>query len=383
MILKKIYADNAATTRLDEDAFEAMKKYMIDEYANPSANYSFSRIPSKAIEDSRGIIASCINADKNEIYFTSGGTEGNNWAIKSIAHSKHLKGNIIVSKIEHHAILKSCKWLEEQGISIIYLSVNEKGEVDPKELEEKINSDTILVSIMYANNEVGTIQPIKQLVHIAHKHGVLFHTDAVQAVGHIPIDVKDIGVDFLTASAHKFNGYKGTGFTYVSSSIEIDSLLSGGAQEKGKRAGTENVAGIVAMGVALKKNCETMACHMSKIQHISDKLITMLDMYKLDFIRNGSAYSLPGIVSLSFKNIEGELLMHRLDFKGIYVSTGASCNSKETVASHVLEAMNVPSEYINGTIRLSFGKENTLYDAEEVAKAIYEIIQMKQVMKSK
>lgn len=373
MVSRKIYADNAATTRLDIDAFEVMKKYMLDEYANPSAKYSFSREPSKALENSRAIIANCINADKSEIFFTSGGTEGDNWILKGISHSMSDGGNIIVSEIEHHAVLESCKWLEKKGFTITYLPVNKDGLVEPKYLEAAIKSDTFLVSVMYANNEVGSIQPIKELVDIAHKHGVLFHTDAIQAVGHIPIDVKKVGVDFMTASAHKFNGYKGTGFAYISSSINIDSLISGGSQEKKKRAGTENVAGIVAMEVALKKNCDEVNQHIKQLQLISDTLIKELREYKIDFIKNGASNSLPGIVNLSFLNADGEMLMHRLDFKGIYVSTGAACNSKETVASYVLKAMKVPEEYIKGTIRLSFGNENTVLDAKCIAKAIYDI----------
>lgn len=377
MVINRIYADNAATTKMDREAFERMKEFLLEEYANPSANYSFSRKAHKAISDARLTIANSINARKDEIYFTSGGTEGDNWIIKGVAMMHRNSGKIITTKIEHHAVLETCAWLESKGYTVEYLPVDERGLVDTEDLEKAISNDTVLVSIMLANNEIGTIQRIKELVDISHKHGIVFHTDAVQAVGHIPVDVKELGVDFLTASAHKFNGCKGVGFAYIAEKVEIDALLTGGAQEKNKRAGTENVGGIVAMAIALENNCKKLDDYKKHVENLVNVLIEEMDASGVCYLRNGAKDSLPGLVNLSFRNIEGEMLLHRLDLKGICISTGAACNSKETVVSHVLKSIKVPEEFIEGTIRISFGKDNTVEEAKVIAKAIIDIVEKK------
>lgn len=370
-----IYADNAATTKLDICAFDVMKKYLLKEYANPSAKYSFSRLPARAIKEARNSIALCIGANHNEIFFTSGGTEGNNWIIKEVlCYEKN--AHIITSCIEHHAVLEACSSLEKRGHSVTYLPVNKYGQVEEASLKKAIRPETKLVSIMMANNEIGTIQNISSLTRIAHSHNILFHTDAVQAVGHIPIDVKRLDVDFLTASAHKFNGCKGTGFVYVRNGIEINPFLEGGSQEMKKRAGTENVAGIVAMSVALEKNCQCLKQYKQSMDAVVELFLEELRKREVDFIVNGSETSLPGLVSVSFKNAEGEMLLHRLDLKGIYVSAGAACNSKDIEQSHVLEAIEVPREYINGTIRVSFGRDNTTEHAAIIANQIADILEM-------
>lgn len=373
MNTRVIYADNAATTRLDNYAFDAMKKYLLEEYANPSAKYSFSRLPARVIKEARNSIALCIGANHNEIFFTSGGTEGNNWIIKEvICFDKN--AHIITSCIEHHAVLQACSSLEQKGYSVTYLPVNKYGQVDESSLKKAIRPETKLVSIMMANNEIGTMQNISSLAKIAHSRNILFHTDAVQAVGHIPIDVKRLDVDFLTASAHKFNGTKGTGFVYVRNGIEINPFLEGGSQEMKKRAGTENVAGIVAMSVALEKNCQCLKQYKQSMDAVVELFLDELRKRKVDFIINGSETSLPGLVSVSFKNVEGEMILHRLDLKGIYVSTGAACNSKDIEQSHVLKAIEVPREYINGTIRVSFGRDNTTEHAAIIANEIADIL---------
>lgn len=373
---KIIYADNAATTKLDIDAFNVMKAFLLNEYANPSSKYSFSRPAKKAIKEARQSIADCLNTKSEEIFFTSGGSEGDNWILKSVAHSTS-KRHIITSVIEHHAILETCQKLEREGYQVTYLPVDNSGHISVEDLEKAITSDTTLVSIMMANNEIGTIQKIKELAEVAHENGVLFHTDAVQAVGHIPIDMEVLKVDFLTASAHKFNGYKGTGFVYIKEQNKIEPFIFGGAQEKQMRAGTENVAGIAAMATALKKNVQNMQENDKKTRAVVNALIEELRSCKLDFIRNGSDDLLPGIVSLSFKNSDGELVLHRLDLQGICISTGAACNSVETVASHVISAIGLTDNYANGTIRVSFNQDNTEEEARIIANEICRIINSK------
>ena len=366
-----IYADNAATTKLDIEAFEAMKPFLVDSFSNPSQPYSFSRVSRTAIKEAREIIAKCIGADSEEIFITSGGTESDNWAIKIASCG----GNVITSTIEHHAILNSCIALERSGGTVSYLGVDNRGMVDITELEAKIDTSTKLVSVMFANNEIGTIQPITQLVEIAHKHNCLFHTDAVQAVGHVKIDVHEIGVDLLSASAHKFNGPKGIGFLFIKKGIDIFPLIDGGSQEFGYRAGTENVASIVAMAIALKNNCDHIEENANKIRFLENRLMNGLDNMKLDFIRNGSDMRIPGNVNLSFRDFEGEPLLHRFDLMGICISTGAACDSVNTQVSHVIQAIGVPEVYAKGTIRISLGKDNTKDDVDEILKAIRKIMQ--------
>lgn len=369
-----IYADNAATTKLDIDAFEAMKPFLLDEYGNASQPYSFARKPKQALKEARATIAQCINAEPEEIFFTSGGTESDNWAIKGTAFSDLEKRAIITSQIEHHAVLKACADVEKLGYPVAYLPVTAEGIVTAEALNSVITSNTRLVSVMYANNEIGTIEPIKELCEIAHRNGAFFHTDAVQAVGHVQIDVKELGVDMLSASAHKFNGPKGIGFLYIKKGTPITSYISGGAQEFGMRAGTENVASIVGMAVALKKNCDNLAENMQHVENIESHLIDKLSSSGLDFVRNGSQKHIPGNVSLSFKNADGEALLHRLDLMGICVSTGAACDTTNTQISHVLHAINLDPEYAIGTIRISFSPKNTLSEVETICDHIVRII---------
>lgn len=369
-----IYADNAATTKLDIDAFEAMKPFLLDEYGNASQPYSFARKPKQALKEARATIAQCINAEPEEIFFTSGGTESDNWAIKGTAFADLEKRAIITSQIEHHAVLKACADVEKLGYPVAYLPVTAEGIVTAEALNSVITSNTRLVSVMYANNEIGTIEPIKELCEIAHRNGAFFHTDAVQAVGHVQIDVKELGVDLLSASAHKFNGPKGIGFLYIKKGTPITSYISGGAQEFGMRAGTENVASIVGMAVALKKNCDNLAENMQHVENIESHLIDKLSSSGLDFVRNGSPQHIPGNVSLSFKNADGEALLHRLDLKGICVSTGAACDTTNTQISHVLHAINLDPEYAIGTIRISFSPKNTLSEVETICDHIVRII---------
>lgn len=366
-----IYADNAATTKLDIDAFEAMKPFLLESYGNASQPYSFGVQARRAINEARKTIAKCIGADPEEIYFTSGGTESDNWAIKqgSIVNKKN--GIIITSQIEHHAILHACAALEREGRQVQYLPVTHEAVVLPEYLEEVISPNTSLVSVMMANNEVGSIQPVKELAEIAHRHGALFHTDAVQVVGHIKIDVKDLDVDMLSASAHKFNGPKGIGFLYIRKGIDLKPFMDGGAQEKGMRAGTENVAAIVGMAIALKKNCEEIMYNQTRINELEMRLLSQLNV---DYRLNGSLNRLPGNLSISIKDKDGEILLQRLDLKKIYVSTGSACDSKNSQISHVLTAMNISSEYSNGTIRISLGKNNTFEEVDEISKAIGEIV---------
>lgn len=370
---RSIYADNAATTKLDIDAFEAMKPYLLEEYGNASQPYAFARKPKKALAEARTVIADCIGALPKEIYFTSGGTESDNWALKGAVQSKK-KHLIITSQIEHHAVLNTCSTLECFGYPIVYLPVNTDGIVTTKVLAEAITQQTRLVSVMLVNNEVGTIEPIKALAAVAHAQGVLFHTDAVQAVGHIPIDVKDLKVDMLSASAHKFNGPKGTGFLYVRKGIQLQPFMDGGAQESRQRAGTENVASIVGMAVALKKNCDEMQKITKKLHAMENIFLDMLRQSDVDFIRNGGECRVPGNINISIRGASGEMLLHRLDLQGISVSTGSACDSVETQVSHVICAMGVPSEYAEGTIRISFGRDNTEEDAVDVAKTIINVL---------
>lgn len=367
-----IYADNAATTQIDKYVLEAMIPWLSEDYANPSQPYSFARKTKTAIKEARLTIASIINASPEEIYFTSGGTESDNWAIKGTAFSTADKTKIITSAIEHHAILNSCSAIERQGHSVTYLLPDTKGVVSPVSLQEVIDNDTNLVSVMLSNNEIGTIEPIKELSEITHRHGALFHTDAVQAVGHIPVDVKALGIDMLSASAHKFNGPKGVGFLYIRNGVKIAPFNDGGSQEYGLRAGTENTAGIVGMARALQGNCNKMDEHNEHLLFLENMLLDKIR--ELDFIRNGHDNHVPGNISLSFRNASGEAIFHRMDLKGICISTGSACDSVNTNVSHVIKAIKVPNEYSNGTIRISLGKNNTSEDVIAIAKALSQIL---------
>ena len=369
-----VYADNAATTQLDSDAFEAMKPYLLSDFGNASQPYSFARSPKMALRESRQIIASCINAEPDEIYFTSGGTESDNWAIKGIAFASQSRKTTITSAFEHHAVLRACNAIERLGWPVAYLSPTVDGIIEPGDLEAIIAPSTALVSVMMSNNEIGTVQPIRELCHIAHKNGALFHTDAVQAVGHIPVDVKELDIDLLSASAHKFNGPKGVGFLYIKKGVSIAPLIDGGSQEYGYRAGTENVASIIGMAVALKNNCAKLEENMAHIVELENELLNALDDYQISYVRNGKGLTMPGNLSLSFVGHEGESLLHRLDLMGIQVSTGSACDSKSTQISHVLQAIRTDESVARGTIRISLGKGSSLEDVGRIASALKRIL---------
>ena len=371
---KFIYADNAATTKLDSDVFEIMKPYLLSEYGNASQPYSFSRASKLALKNAREMIAKCINAKPEEIYFTSGGTESDNWAIKGICLPGEGK-RLITSEIEHHAILNSAETVKRMGADVDYLKPTSEGVITVDELKKVITSKTTMVSVMLANNEIGTIQPIKDLAETAHKFGALCHTDAVQAVGHIKIDVKELGIDMLSASAHKFNGPKGIGFIYIKQGTAIPAYLDGGSQESALRAGTENVASIVGMAYALKKNCDNLVVNKEKITKLEEKLLALLNVYESnDIKKNGGNNTLPGNISLSLRNQDGEALLHRLDLRGICISTGSACDSKKTNISHVLKAIQLDEQFAKGTIRISLGKDNTEDDIQYIANELKKIM---------
>lgn len=369
-----IYADNAATTQMDTEAFEAMKPYLLQEFGNASQAYSFARQPKKAIQEARETIASCIGALPEEIYFTSGGTESDNWAIKGIAFRNHNYRATITTAFEHHAVMHACEAIERLKYPVAYMWPDKCGTIAPDTLERYITNETLLVSVMFANNEIGSIQPIKELCTIAHSHGALFHTDAVQAVGHVSIDVKDLGVDMLSASAHKFNGAKGVGFLFIRKGTPISAYADGGAQESGLRAGTENVAGIVSMAVALKHNVDTLEKNRQHILGLEKRFLEGLLAGGVVFTRNGGEITLPGIISLSFPNADGEAILHRLDLMGIAVSTGSACNSESTEISHVLRAIRLEDSLAKGTIRVSLGKNNTEDDVDKIVAGLKRIL---------
>ena len=370
-----IYADHAATTAMSSVAYEAMLPWLQNKYGNPSTLYSFAREPRKAVASARETIAACIGARAEEIYFTSGGTEADNWALMGTAFwESDRRGHFITSNIEHHAILHTCDFLKRIGFDVDLLPVDQRGLILAETLEEHLRSETLLVSIMLANNEIGTIEPIKELAEIAHRHGSLFHTDAVQAVGHIPIEVKDLGIDMLSASAHKFNGPKGIGFLYVRDGVMIEPLLHGGAQEGGRRAGTENVAGIVGMATAFQEHIEHLEQETTYVQNLADLLLKGLRNTGLNFIVNGDDNRIPGSLSLSFRGADGEMLLHRLDLMGTAVATGSACDSKNIILSHVIEAIGVPDAYAHGTIRITLGMDNSIEQVSVLVEQISRIL---------
>lgn len=369
-----VYADNAATTRLSNKAFESMLPYLQNEYGNASQLYSFARSSKKALKEARLVIANCIGAQPSEIYFTSCGTESDNWVINGAAQ-QHLP--IVTSSIEHHAILRPCESAKLCGCSVSLLPVTKEGIVLSSSFKEVVHSSRGLLSVMYANNEIGTIQPIKELATIAHENGWLMHTDAVQAIGHTRINVRDLGIDMLSASAHKFNGPKGIGFLYIKNGVNWPSLIKGGAQEKGQRAGTENVASIVGMATALEENVISICENESHLAHLEEILISNLSRSGIVFYRNGAENHIRGNVSLSFPNRSGESIMHRLDLKGICVSTGSACDSKDTQISHVLKALGMEEMLAKGTIRISLSKYNTEKDVIKIVQALIDILEEK------
>ena len=372
-VSKPIYADNAATTQLSLAAFERMQPFLVRDFGNPSQPYSLSRVPKRAIREAREIVASCINAEPDEIIFTSGGTESDNMAIKGFALRSSDRKLLVASSIEHHAVLNSCMAMKLIGHDTGYLPVSATGVIEASSLENLPITGNSLVNCMYANNEIGTVQPIKHLCCISHERGALFHTDAVQAVGHIPIDVKTLDVDMLSASAHKFHGPRGVGFLYVKKGTSIASYASGGAQEMNQRAGTENTAGIVGLAAALKESCEEMDSVARVLRNHEIALLNRLTEAGINFVRNGQD-QLPGLLSLSFQGVSGEMLFHRLDLMHILVSTGSACDGSNTHISHVLEAIGLARDYANGTVRISLGRDTTSNDVELIASAIIKIL---------
>jgi len=371
-----IYVDHAATTYVKPEVFEAMKPYFTDLYGNPSSIYSIGRESRKAVENARAQIAYCLGAHPTEVYFTGSGTEADNWAIKGAAFANRKKGkHLITSAIEHHAVLHAFEFLKKEGFEVTYLPVNEKGFVNPEDLAGAIRPDTTLVSIMTANNEIGTIQPIKELASIAKEKGAIFHTDAVQAMGNIDVKVNDLGVDLLSMSAHKFYGPKGVGALYIRKGVRIDSFIHGGAQERNKRAGTENVAGVVGMAAALKLAYENLEEYNSHLRKLSNRLIDSV-MDKIPYVRlNGDRENrLPGNVNFSFQFIEGESLLLMLDMKGIQASSGSACTSGSLDPSHVLLAIGLPHEIAHGSLRITFGEKNTEQDVDYIVDNLVEIV---------
>ena len=371
-----VYADNAATTRLSNKAFESMLPYLQNEYGNASQLYSFARLPKKALKEARQVIANCIGAQPSEIFFTSCGTESDNWVING-AVQQHLP--IVTSSIEHHAILRPCESAKRCGCSVSLLPVTKEGIVLSSSVKEVVHSSCGLLSVMYANNEIGTIQPIKELATIAHENGWLMHTDAVQAIGHTRINVRELGVDMLSASAHKFNGPKGIGFLYIKEGVNWPTLIKGGTQENGLRAGTENVASIVGMATALEENVISICENESYLAHLEEILISNLSRSGIVFYRNGAENHIRGNVSLSFPNRSGESIMHRLDLKGICVSTGSACDSKDTQISHVLKAIGLEEMLAKGTIRISLSKYNTEHDMMKIVQVLVGILKEESV----
>lgn len=372
-----IYLDNAATTSLKPEVFEAMKPFFMDNYSNPSSVYSFAGKARKAVEDAREYIASTLGGESNEIYFTGGGSEADNWALKGVAEALQEKGkHIITSKIEHHAILHTCEYLERKGYEITYLDVDEKGLVSPEAVEAAIRPDTILISIMFANNEIGTIEPIAKIGEIARRNKVLFHTDAVQAYGHVPINVKEMNIDMLSASGHKFHGPKGIGFLYLRNGVKLGALIHGGAQERSRRAGTHNVPGIVGMGRAAQLAMEQMEQNRKKETELRDYLIERIQK-EVPYCRlNGDEQKrLPNNVHFCFRFIEGESLLILLDQQGICASSGSACTSGSLDPSHVLLAIGLPHEIAHGSLRLTLSEDSTREEIDFVADQIKVIVE--------
>ena len=374
---KLIYLDNAATTKTAPEVVEAMLPYFTEHYGNPSSVYGFAAANKEVVAEQREVIASALGAKANEIYFTAGGSESDNWALKAAAEAYGNKGkHIITTKIEHHAILHTCEYLEQNGYEVTYLDVDENGIVKLEELKNAIRPDTILISVMFANNEIGTIQPIRQIGEIAHEHGILFHTDGVQAFCQVPIQVDDCHIDMLSASAHKLNGPKGIGFLYIRKGVKIRSFIHGGAQERKRRAGTENVPGIVGFGAAVKRAAATMEERAEKETKLRDYLIKKLEE-EIPYCRlNGDrAKRLPNNVNFSFQFIEGESLLIMLDMKGICASSGSACTSGSLDPSHVLLAIGLPHEIAHGSLRMTLGEETTKEDLDFVVDSLREIVE--------
>lgn len=375
---KLIYLDNAATTKVYPEVFEAMKPYYLEDYGNPSSVYGFASRSKKAMEDARSLIADFLGADNaNEIYFTGGGSESDNWALKATVEAYKKKGNhIITSKIEHHAILHTCEYLEKQGYEVTYVDVDEDGVIKLDELKKAIRPTTVLISVMFANNEIGTIQPIKEIGEIAKENGILFHTDAVQAYGHVPIDVNEMNIDMLSASGHKINGPKGIGILYLRNSAKLGAFIHGGAQERSRRAGTQNVPGIVGFAKATELAKATMEKRAAYETELRDRLIAGI-LSKVPYARlNGHKTNrLPNNVNISFEFIEGESMLILLDQQGVCASSGSACTSGSLDPSHVLLAIGLPHEKAHGSLRLTLSEETTKEDVDFVIDQVVKIVE--------
>ena len=370
------YFDNAATTKVRKEVFDKMFPYFMEEYGNPSSLYKLGRMARVGVEEARKQVANLVNCDKNEIYFTSGGTESDNTALKGIMYlDKCIGKHVITTKIEHHAILNTCKTLEEKGFKVTYLNVDEEGRVNVEELYNAITEDTVLISIMFANNEIGTIQPIEKIGEIAHEKGIIFHTDAVQACGNVEIDVKKMKIDMLSLSGHKIGAPKGIGALYVNKNIEFKNLIDGGHQERDKRAGTENVPGMIGLGEACRIAKRDLKIHAKRLQKFRDMYMQEIQDKVPDIKINGSMEErLPGNSNISFKGVNGSELLMKLDEKGICASLGSACSSGSTLPSHVLTAIGLTSEYAEGTLRVTFGEDNTKEDVEYLIENLANIV---------
>ncbi len=375
---KFVYADHAATTAVTDTALAAMLPHFTRDYGNPSSLYRFAQEGKTHLEEARAQVAACLNAKPEEVYFTSGGTEADNWALRGVTELMALKGkktgHIITTAIEHHAILHTAQWLEKQGYEVTYLPVDGDGLVDPANLEQAIRPDTILISVMAANNEIGTIQPIAEIGAIARAHKVLFHTDAVQAVGHIPVDVEAWNVDLLSLSGHKFGGPKGIGALYMKKPLRLPALIQGGGQEKGRRSGTENVPGAVGMAAALKEAVDHLAQESARLSALRDKLIAGLSALPYTRLTGHPVKRLPGTASFVFEGVEGEALLLHLDAKGICASSGSACSSASLDPSHVLLSIGLPHAIAHGSLRLSLGAENTEEDVDYILKEVPAVV---------
>ena len=376
--MRKVYADNAATTALSPEVLNKMMPYLTEVYGNPSSLYQIGSEAKDAVEEARQTVADLIGAEHaSEIYFTSGGSESDNWAIKGVANALMKKGkkHIITSKFEHHAVLHTCNALEKQGFEVTYLDVYENGIVRPEDVKAALREDTALVTIMYANNEIGTIQPIGEIGRICREAKVLFHTDAVQAMGNVPINVVDDNIDLLSLTAHKFHGPKGCGALYVKRGVRPEILIDGGAQERGRRAGTENVAGIVGLAEALKIAVETMEERKEKLTKMRNRLIDGLLKIERSRLNGDRDLRLPGNMNMCFEGIEGESLLLKLDFAGISASSGSACTSGSLDPSHVLLSIGLPHEIAHGSLRISFSDNNTEEDVDYILETVPTVVE--------
>ena len=372
-----VYADNAATTCISQTALDAMMPYLTKQYGNPSSLYAFGQAAKEAIEDARKTVAACINAQPREIYFTSGGSEADNQAILSAAKIGARKGkrHLISTAFEHHAVLHTLKKLEKEGFDVTLLPIHEDGVVRMADVEAAVRDDTALVTVMFANNEIGTVQPVTEIGAFCRERNIPFHTDAVQAAGHMPIDVEAMNIDMLSLSGHKFHAPKGVGVLYVKKNFPLMNLIEGGGQERGKRAGTENVAGIVALAAALKESCDTMEENTARILPMRDKLISELGKIPHSIINGSMENHVPGTVNICFEGLEGDGLLLLLDQNGICASSGSACNAGLIDPSHVLLAIGVPYELAHGSLRLSIGEYNTMEEIDHIIRVVPQVVE--------